>query len=197
MIREVPFGTVVEGKRAGAFLALTAWARVYENYDDPSMTPEYRASLFPMVLMMHRWDGMVGFVGGFLDAGRTLAEQVEHEANEEVGTAVVAEELVPLIAHEAERIVVHLYLDKFTTADGETVVSAEDIRDVLRFASEAEHANAEGNVFWAHLADYGNGKGWERLRNSNNLALAVGEELDAVRAWMYANAPEGAYRGPP
>lgn len=71
----------------------------------------------------------------------------------------------------------------------------DSVYDWIEAASLADHSVAEGNAFWAHLADYGRGAGWERLRNSNNLSTAVGEELDAVRAWMYANAPEGAYMG--
>lgn len=187
MLREVPFGAKIEGKRDGVFIAFTAWERIYENYDDPTMTPEYRASLFPLVLMMHRWDGAIGFVGGFVDKGRSIEEQAKIEADEEIGVDPDRIALHPLIAHEADRMVVNLY-----SMD----VSVSYVYDWIEAAALADHSVAEGNAFWAHLADYGRGAGWERLRNSNNLSTAVGEELDAVRAWMYANAPEGAYTGP-
>jgi ADP-ribose pyrophosphatase YjhB (NUDIX family) len=187
MLREVPFGTKVEGKREGVFIAFTAWSRIYENYEDPTMTDEYRASLFPLVLMMHRWDGAIGFVGGFIDKGRSIEEQAEIEAEEEVGVDRHKITLLPLIAHETDRMVVNLYrLD----------VSDDSVYGWIEEASLADHSVAEGNAFWAHLADYGRGAGWERLRNSNSLSTAVGEELDAIRAWMYANAPEGAYMVP-
>lgn len=186
MLREVPFGTKVEGKRDGAFIVFTMWARIYENYDDPTMTEEYRNSLFPLVLMMLRWDGAVGFVGGFVESGRSIVEQALCEADEEVGVNTDEAPLRPLVAHETDRMVVNLFQ---SDADG-------DPCEWIEMAAMADHSVAEGNAFWAHLADYGNGAGWERLRSSNSLSTAVGEELDAVRAWMYANAPKGAYMGP-
>ena len=101
-LREVPFGTKVEGKREGVFIAFTAWSRIYENYDDPTMTAEYRASLFPLVLMMHRWDGAIGFVGGFVDNCRTIEEQAKIEAEEKsepkVTEDMVSEEVADAIA---------------------------------------------------------------------------------------------------
>lgn len=190
-IREVPFGTIVEGKRVGAFVAVTAWAPIYADYDDPTMTAEYRASLFPMVLMIHRWDGAIGFVGGFLDEGSTIEEQVLKETKQEIGTHLVGT-LSPLVSHEAERMVLHLY--RHEICRGNVNGAVEAMRNIVTAAARAEHSVAEGNAFWAHLADYGRGKGWRRLRDSNVLSDAVGEELDAVRAWMYANAPEGAYK---
>lgn len=192
-VQEVPFGTIVEGKRVGAFVAVTAWAPIYADYDDPTMTAEYRASLFPMVLMIHRWDGAIGFVGGFLDEGNTIEEQARKEGVEEIGVTFDAR-LVPLVSHETKWMTVHLYhYDLCRDLGGITPTAA--MRIVAGSAARAQHSVAEGNAFWAHLADYGRGKGWRRLRDSNVLSDAVGEELDAVRAWMYANAPEGAYKG--
>lgn len=188
MLRDVPFGTKVGGKRDGVFVAFVTWARIYENYDDPSMTHEYRASLFPMVLMMHRWDGAIGFPGGFVDDARTIEQQALAELREEIGvTSPHLTGMVPLVSHETDRMVLHLF---------RVNVEASMVHEAISRASKAEHSIAEGNAFWAHLADYGHGKGWGRLRSGNNLSTAVGEELDAVRGWMYANAPDGAYLGP-
>ena len=189
MLREVPFGTDVEGKRNGAFVAVTAWARIYENYDDPTMTAEYRASLFPLVLMVLRWDSTIGFVGGFVEEDASIAFQVRKEAIEEADINLPELAMKPIVSHEADRIVVHLFGHAL---NGGAEVPMRDLSEILARASRAEHATAEGNVFWAHLY----GKGWDRLRSANNLAVAVGEELDAVRAWMYASAPSGACRTP-
>ena len=187
-VREVPFGTRVEGKRSGAFVAVTAWAPIYADYDDPAMSAEYRTALFPMVLMIHRWDGKVGFVGGFVDDGNTAEEQARKEGLEEIGVRL-DDRLTPLVSHETAGMTTHLY-----RYDLRGITPTVAMRVIVGVAAQAELVVAEGHAFWAHLADYGRNRGWRTLRDASNLSDAVGEELDAVRAWMYANAPEGAHR---
>lgn len=185
--RAVPFDYSAADKREGAFVAVTAWSPVYADYDSATLTRSQRTSLHPLVMMVHRWDGQIGFVGGLVEGGRLPAEQAVVEAREEVGLTIDARQLVPLVAHEAARIVVRLYHLHLG------VLPVATLRACLRDAADAEHSIAEGNAFWAHLGEYPEGRGWPALRRSSSLANSVGEELDAVRAALFANAPEGAW----
>lgn len=187
MIREVDFLGEAPGKRKAVFLALTAWARIYGHFDDASVTSREREYLFPLVLMMHRFDGGIGFVGGFVEGKEDFRERVVAEVMEEVNIRIDPAMIQPLVAHEDEKTMVRLYHLPL----GE--VTVERLRDIIRASADAEDTIAEGNPFWAHLGDYGRGgKGWHRLRGANTLALAVGEELDAVRELLYAAPPAGA-----
>lgn len=187
-IKEVPFGTVVEGKLQGVFIALTAWVCIYADYHG-NLPEAARKAMYPMVLMMQRWDGAIGFPGGKVDAGEDLVGAAVREAFEEAGLVIFPSALTPLYAHEAGNIVVNLFrVDRSLAAS-----TFESLRRTLRDAADARDAIAEGSPFWAHLADYGKDGGWKRLRNSNMLSTAVAEELDAVRAAMYADAPAEAW----
>lgn len=172
-IREVPFGTCVDGKKQGVFVALTAESQLYKNYDDPSMTPEYRSRYFPVVLMSFRWDGQLGFPGGFLESGEALIDVARRELLEEAGLHGNFD-LQPVCSHEADRIVVHLYHHHLGKVDNDFLAS------LIRNGSDSEHVISEGTPVLAHLADYGRGKGRDTLLNANVLATAVREELEEV-----------------
>lgn len=176
-VRRVPFGGGDPSKRRGAFVAITARSRIYEGYDDPSMGDDQRAALHPMCLMVMRWDGNVGFVGG-LTEGRPPLEQLCVEMAEECGFEPRdVGGMEPIVSHEADSIVVDLW--RYDLG----VVPKSVLHSILARAASAEsakHAIVEGCAFWAHLADYGGGRGVGALRGAWNLSTAVGEEIDAV-----------------
>ncbi len=176
-----------DGFPEGVFVAVTAWAPLYADYDDPKMTAEYRAALFPVVLMNVRWDGRIGFPGGFREAGMGVLDTAVKEAREEVNMVVTASELAHVVTHQTAAIRVHLFRCDLG------VRTREQLTGILASAAWADHCIAEGSAAWVHLADYGRGKGYPALRAGGILATAVGEELDAVRAVMLADAPVGAY----
>lgn len=179
-----------EGMKEAAFLAITAWCAIYRDYDDPSMSPQNRTALYPMVLMNVRWDGRIGFVGGFVEKGHTLRHTVVKEALEEVAVAIAPDFETPhVVSHQTDRIRVHAFEAYYG------VVPLSTLLYILAGASHSDHAVAEGCAVWVHLADYGRGKGFDTLLKSP-LATAVAEELVAIRTRMYANAPPGAYMGP-
>lgn len=184
-LQRVSFDHVVEGKKVGVFVAMTAWVWAYEDYDDPTMSAEMRDSLHPVVLMIARWDGQNGFIGGFNDATDQLRKEMMEEAGANLSQRDL-DDLHPLIAHEAEWIVVRLYHMNLG------VISVADAKLIQARAAMAEHSVSEGSAGWRHLSDYGRGKGWETLRRGC-LATAVGEELDALRDRIYENPPAGAW----
>lgn len=182
---EIPFEHPCEGLREGAFVAVTAWAKIYADYTEGGMSDDARARLYPLVLMLHRWDGRVGLLGGFVDAPSPPLAQAIKEAHEEAGMTLVASSLQPLVAHRTDTLVLRL----FHAPLGVQPVAA--LRAVLRGAIEAPHALSEGGVFWAHLASYGGRKGFGWLRDAP-MPAATREELTRVRETLFAHAPEGA-----
>lgn len=175
MIKELKFGTQVEGKKNGVFVAITAESQIYLNYEDPTMSKEKRVAFYPMILMVERWDGKTGFVGGFQEPEHTLLETANKELLEEINLKVAeTHSLIPVCAHELEWLVAHLlHLNLGKT-------SFKVLKDILTESVKAEHCISEGTAKWVHLADYGRNKGLNTLLNSNVLASAVKEELEIV-----------------
>lgn len=176
LIEVDPNSPVPEGMKEAVFVAVTAWSKVYEFYDDPGVD---REKAYPMVMMSARWDGKYGFVGGFREKGHSLIQTAEKELMEEAAIVPTAD-LVHVASHQ-ERIRVHCYQYDL----GYTPVNI--LKILLQRAAQAEHAVAEGCMVWAHLADYNRDKGYPTFVQ-NKLAMAVAEELAMVRALMYSPA---------
>ena len=172
---ELPFGTTVEGVKQGCFLVLTARAPIYERYT--LVPPETRRTPHRVVLMVARWDGLLGLPGGTVESGELLVDALRREAAEEVNFTLGARVPEPLCTHHIvhDRFVVHAF--HLDIGD----VGVDDLKAISRAAIEADHYLAEGTPFWAHFADYG-GKGRRVLMGSTGLIGGVREELEALLA---------------
>lgn len=174
---------LILGKRNGVFVAITCKSKIYKDYDDPKMTPEYKNSLFPLCLMMQRWDGRVGFPGGFVDLdldGKTQEEALElleteawRELYEETGLEREEKAKLEFIRSDKvkDELVVHLFHFHISHE-----LSVDDLRDAIAIAVDAKDFLSEGSPFWAHLYD----EGLQTLLNANTLASCVKEELETV-----------------
>lgn len=172
------------GERMGVFCAVTAWSRIYRDYDG---VPEAeRNRLHAVVLMVDRWDGRVGFPGGLVGEGEAPLDALLRELAEEVGEGLRLPGMAPLVAHESGGMLLRLYLVELG------VVDPDDLLSILSRAAHARDALAEGFAVWRHFADYGGRRGLPTLRAANNLAPAVGEEIDAVAAALAGSAPPGS-----
>jgi 8-oxo-dGTP pyrophosphatase MutT (NUDIX family) len=174
-VTEIEFG-FVPGKKNAAFVCVHAKSKIYEFYDHVPV--ETRNQVFDVCLMMHRWDGMVGFPGGMVDKlpsgdWESLSEAALREAVEEVNLHLVARKLKPLSSHALGDGWLNVHAFSYDLG----YQSVKELNLLLKRCVDAEHTTAEGSPFWQHIADYGNGKGIAKTLDSNNLASAVKEEL--------------------
>ena len=186
--KEVPFETPIpEGMTHCAFVALTAFVKLYEHYPDATMPKERREAFYPVTVMQARWDGHLGFVGGKLDAADKgdARRAVVREAAEEINFPVDYESLAHVVTHATDTV----RLDFFQIDLG--TLTMGQVRWILVDSADADQTICEGTSIIAHLCDYGADRGWNNLHNSNMLSSMVKEELEKIRARMWQVAPEG------
>lgn len=173
-VTELPFGSTIEGAKQGCFLVLTAHAPIYERY--PHVPAETQQTPHRVVFLVQRWDGLIGFPGGTVEAGESLEAALRRESLEEVNFDIGDLRPEPLCTHHiaSARFVVHAFHVDLGTVD------VSRLKQISRDAIDADHFLSEGAPFWAHLADYGRGKGTAALLASTGLTSAVREELAAL-----------------
>ena len=187
---EVPFATPVpEGHAHTAFFFVVFWAPIYAHYPDDVMNKEQREGLYPLIVMQNRWDGHLGGVGGKVDPSDKgdARKACVREGSEEINLPVDYTKLVPLVSHQSETTRIDAFIYDLGT------LTMDQAHWILEDAAQATHTICEGTTAMMHLCDYGKGRGWPNLRSSNMLSTMVGEELDAVMAYLVANQPEGAF----
>lgn len=178
LVRQLPFGTTIEGKKNGAFVAMTLQSKLYKNYGDPTVDPE---QVVDIVVMCQRWDGLQGLIGGFVDPGESIEDCAVREVSEEVNFPLQKQFLEPLATHELNRVVVHAFHVNLSK-DGK-LWADRDVKNLFRGMSHAKHLIVEGNPIFVHMKTYDKwGKGFKNTINSNTLASAVKEELEILAA---------------
>lgn len=163
--------------RNAAFLAIHAAARPYENYEE---APQLRGACVPMAVMMHRWDGRIGFPGGYAEEGEEPLQTALREAFEEIQFSPAEGELsrIALIDERMAGPNTRAFLFALE-------VDSERFCSILRQSACAPHAIAEG---WAFPARFSNdpAPAFDNLM-ACALAPAVKEECAALAALI---APE-------
>lgn len=145
-----------------------------------------KGSVVPVIAMINRWDGRIGFLGGKVEAGETLAEAAAreaHEAHEEAGidfdVHILEEEtyvdlyiadLQPIVSHEfqagKEPLKTHLFAIEVPKV--ENLIELMD----LAFFDLGETVG----VTLVYVGDFGKGKGFPKFLK-NQMASSVREEL--------------------
>lgn len=144
-------------------------AEPYIKYDQ--VDPKDRGRKIPLVLMLLRWDGCIGFPGGKVDAGETLMQAFCRELSEEINFIPheINATLLCSFTDETDNMHIHCF---------EYQVSEYLLREIIQDASEAEHFLAETQgVFAAQIAEFKGRGGFSEFRK-NNFKATAGMELD-------------------
>lgn len=165
----------VTGKRDCVFGAIVfPNYKPYEKYEEERL----RHQRHHLVTMINRWDGRLGFPGGKVEPGESLAEALDREMQEEIGIPLPTStgSWRWICSHELENVVVHLF-----TIDGTTLPYTNTPRKVMEAVTSAKHAISETcGAFMLHMADYA----LPTVLNSNMLASAVREELLEIKTYL-------------
>ena len=109
MLKPIELGSNPENQKQAVFVALTTESQVWKNYE--GISEEAKQTVIPLVLMLQRWDGQQGFVGGEVEEGESLKDAVERECFEEIGLMLNESELKSaklVSSHQTEKQVTHL-----------------------------------------------------------------------------------------
>lgn len=136
-------GTNPRNKPSAAFIAVYTEAPVYEDYHE--VPEDVRQTIIPLVMFLHRWDGKIGFMGGMVEEGESLAEAAAREAKEEAWFDVNIDDMQLVCSHETPRLVTNLFA---------VSVDLETFRDILYHQQQAQHFLAESCLFAAYFRNY-------------------------------------------
>lgn len=135
MIKPIKLGSNPDNMSQAVFVALVSESKVWKHYD--GVSAEVRETVVPLVLMLQRWDGVKGFVGGEVEDGETLKEAVSRECFEEIGLSLYEAEIDSaylVSSHQTKSRVTHLMVLQ---------VSPERMVEAVKGAINAEHFMSE------------------------------------------------------
>lgn len=167
-ILKLEAGTNPNNKTEAVFIMAYAETDIWRNYDE--ISKEAQKTIVPLVLMLQRWDGKIGFIGGNVDIGEDLTEAAVREFSEESGYALSSDQIKKLdfvCSHETQDLVTHLMAMKVT----EYV-----LKDIIINSHKAKHFMSEGTLFTTQMINYPHMKSFDNFMQ-NNLAITVKEQI--------------------
>ncbi|MDI6976516.1 NUDIX hydrolase [Serratia sp. Se-RSBMAAmG] len=175
MIKPIALGSNPENMAQAVFVALVSESKVWKHYE--GISAEAGETVVPLVLMLQRWDGMKGFVGGEVEAGETLKEAVSRECLEEIDLTLTEAEIAAarlVSSHQTKSRVTHLMTVE---------VSPERMVEAVKGAAGAKHFMSETvAVMPVHFINYSHKKAFDNFIK-NNFASTVKEEIaDLINA---------------
>ena len=171
-MERITFGTNPNSKQEAVFVCfLASFAQPYLNYKE--IDKQEREIVIPSVIMAMRYDGKIGFVGGFREDGEALIDTAKREVYEETRNVLNEKLLVPVCSHQ-DRIVSHLFL--YNTTE-------QDLNIILRNIFISEHFGSEiTGGFLVHLNND------EKFMNNflqHKFAGSCKEELEILSTKFY------------
>jgi len=103
-IKRIPFGQINSEKENAVFLAIYVKdIAPWKHFKD-----DIKHTRCPVVIMIDRWDGRMGFPGGGIKKNETLLYALKREIYEEIGIRVKEDKIHSIASHEW-KIVTHFY----------------------------------------------------------------------------------------
>lgn len=169
MLKPIELGSNPENQKEAIFIALTTESQVWKDYE--GLSEEVKKTVVPVVLMVQRWDGLQGFVGGEVEEGESLKDTVERECLEEIGFMLNDSELKSakiISSHQTEKQVTHLMT---------LSISPELMEEAVKGSKNAKHFMSEiVAVMPIHFINYPHKKAFDNFVK-NNFASTVKEEM--------------------
>lgn len=160
------FGTKIAKKESSFVIPFLRQFKPWET--DESMPQTVRETVTPVILVLERWDGRQGFIGGFNEEGDTIEKTIVKECLEETNNVIQVNDLKPLITHEFA-IVTHSMSMEFNSFD-ELLKFAENIKNSKHYMNEILGYSL------LYAGDLGRGKGLTQILKKN-MATSCREEL--------------------
>lgn len=167
---QLPTGTL--GEKNMAFASFYTQGDPAANGEP--LPKEKRGIGVPLVLMIMRWDGYIGFPGGMVEEGEDLVTGLRRELAEEINYIVPPSQLIPLCTHQAGNTGVH-------THNFSCEVTRDEMFQILWNAPTAKHFLTEvQGCFAVQIANFGDDRGFVAFRKHQFRATA-GLQLDVLR----------------
>lgn len=156
------------------FVAVYCKHPVYENYGH--VPEEDKGMIVPLVLMIERWDGVKGFIGGMVDEGYSLYQTAIKEMKEEAGYELTDGEILSsqiLSSHTMQR--------KNGTFQKTHLIGVEvnidTLKNIIKSSATAEHFLSEvAGMNAIHFINYKNKNSFNNFI-AGSFAPTVKEEI--------------------
>lgn len=169
MIKSLPLLTNPTEQKQAVFLAFVSKHPIWKDYDH--IAEEDKNLEVPLVLMLQRWDGLKGFVGGEVEPGEELLTALKREVEEEIGYNMKEEDMLnlrPVSSHQTPDIVTHLFTLE---------VDFNKMKGIVEKSLFAPHAMSEiVSVMPVPFINYPHRKSFDNFME-NNFACTVKEEV--------------------
>lgn len=151
-----------------AFIAIYCESNFYKNYEQ--ISEDKKSYILPLVIMLNRWDGKIGFIGGHVDDGETVLDCIIRETKEEIGFSIsdnLQKNITFICSKQMNDLTTHLYALK---------VNEDIFRTILSEQHKSMHFLAEGTATAIHFVNYPHNKSFDNFMQ-NNFAPTVKEEI--------------------
>lgn len=156
-------------KKKAVFVAFTTIGKVWKSYN--GISEKAKITDVPLVAMINRWDGLIGFPGGEVEKGEKLIEAAKREVFEEIGYQMTSDEYsnaVVIFEKETKDQISYLV---------EISVSFENMKYILSEFKNAEHYLSEiTSVMATPVINYSHCPSFDNFMK-NNFAQTVSEQL--------------------